>query len=306
MKPTEETAAKTQERFPRKDIFYIPVTSVIEISGSVEMGGKTFNENVRTDYGDIELLAKQILENGGIRNPCKGFKKDGVYYLTDGHRRYRAAKLILETTGQVIDIPMLTEKDNTEEKRVMDMIICNEGKPLNPVEQADAIQRLITCGMDEKVIMDKTGFSNVYICNLKMLNNAPSKIKDLIIQNIISATLAMSIMRKEKDFDKAIQSIEDAIAFKQETSNTTKITQRDLVKANKKVNSFSSIKKAYKHYEKNNRIVRQDKIDLFTFVSRVMAGDVSYEELMSDLYEPEIEKEEKSRKKKKNSEEEAN
>jgi len=274
-------------KFPRKDVFFVPVTEVEEIKGKIQHGGKTFYENVRTDYGDLKLLAKQIQENGGIRIPCKGFKKDGKYYLTDGHRRYRAAKLILEETGEVIDIPILSEKEITEEKRVIDMIICNEGKPLNPVEQADAINRLIEYGMDEKTIMDRTGFSNVYICNLKMLHKAPKKIKDLIINNVISATLAMAVMRKEKDFDKAIQSIEEAIAFKQATQkNTAKITERDFRKAKKKVNSFSAIKKAYKHYEKHNLTVRQDKIELFAFIARIMEGDVSYEELMSTLYEP--------------------
>lgn len=283
-----ETAVKT-DRFPRKDIFFIPVTEVREIKGQIEFGGKIFYENVRTDYGDLDLLAQQILENGGIRNACKGFKKDGIFYLTDGHRRYRAAMLIFDRTGQIIDIPMMTERDITEEKRIMDMIICNEGKSLNPVEQASAVKRLMDCDMDEKTIMKKTGFSNVYICNLKMLYNAPEKIKTLIIDNVISATLAMSIMRKEKDFDKAIASIESAIEFKQSTANTSKITERDFRKAKKKVNSFSAIKKAYKHFDKQNRVVRQDKIELFTFISRVMDGDVSYDELMFTLYEPDAE-----------------
>lgn len=291
-------------KFPRKDVFFVPVTEVQEINGKIEFGGKVFHENVRNDYGDLKLLAKQIQENGGIRIPCKGFKKDGVYYLTDGHRRFRAAKLILEQTGEVIDIPIISEQGITEEKRVIDMIICNEGKPLNPVEQADAVHRLIECGMEEKTIMDKTGFSNVYICNLKMLHKAPKKIKDLIINNVLSATLAMAIMRKEKDFDKAIQSIEEAVEFKKSTASTeeVKITQRDLVKSKKKVNSFSAIRKAYKHYEKHERLVRQDKIDLFTFVSRIMEGEVSYEELMNTLFEPEIEKEKKPRGRKKKSE----
>lgn len=290
-------ADKTKtDRFPRKDVFFIPVTQVQEIKGSIEFGGKTFFENVRKDYGDIQLLAKQIIANSGIRNPCKGFKKDGVYYLTDGHRRYTAAQHILKTTGEVIDIPLMSENGITEEKRVLDMIICNEGKPLNPVEQADAVFRLIEGGMEEKEIRDKTGFSNVYICNLKMLFNAPKEIKDKVSENMISGTLAMTIMRKEKDYDKAIETIENAIAFKQENANTSKITLKDITKSNKKVNSFSAVKKAYKHYEKHDRTVRQDKVDLFAFIARLMEGDVSYDELMASLYEPEEEKEPRRKK----------
>lgn len=283
-----ETLVKT-DRFPRKDVFFVPVTEVKEIKGSIEVGGKIFHENVRVDYGDIPLLAMQISENDGIRNPCKAIKKDGVYYLTDGHRRYRAALMILENTGVVINIPLMTEQHVTEEKRIMDMIICNEGKSLNPVEQADAIQRLIACGMDEKTIIAKTAFSSVYICNLKMLNKAPDKIKQMIVNNNIKATLAMSIMRKEKDYDKAIETIEQALDFKQSTENKTKITARDLSKAKNKVNSFSAIKKAYRHFEKKKLVVREDKVELFAFISRVMEGDVSFDELMGTLYLPEPE-----------------
>lgn len=280
-----------QEGLQEQSIILVPVTEVREIEDTIELNGRIFSKNVRSDYGDIPLLAKQIQENG-VLMPCKGFKKNGITYLTDGHRRFKACSLILEETGEVTFMPFILENGITEEKRIMEMILCNEGKPLNPVEQADAVFRLVDCGMNEEAIRNKTGFSNTYMSNLKMLYHAPEKIKNMVRENVITGTLAMAIMRKEKNYDKAIETIEKTIAFKQANSSgeseTPKITFRDIGKAKDKVNSFSAIKKAYRHYEKEGLVIREDKIELFSFISSLIEGDFSYDELMAMLYEPKI------------------
>lgn len=280
-----------QEGLQEQKIILVPVTEVREIEDTIELNGKLFSKNVRTDMGDIPLLAKQIKENG-VLMPCKGLKKDGIVYLTDGHRRFKACSLILEETGDVTFMPFILENGITEEKRIMEMILCNEGKPLNPVEQADAVFRLVDCGMDEEAIRNKTGFSNTYMSNLKMLYNAPTKIKNMVRDNVITGTLAMDVMRKEKNYDKAIETIEQTIAFKKanssQISEAPKITLRDIGKAKDKVNSFSAIKKAYRHYKKEGLVIRQDKMEIFTFISSLIEGDYSYDELMATLYEPKI------------------
>jgi len=279
------------EGLQEQKIILVPVTEVREIEDTIEIDGKEFSKNVRTDMGDIPLLAKQIKENG-VLMPCKGLKKDGMVYLTDGHRRFKACSLILEETGDITFMPFILENGITEEKRIMEMILCNEGKPLNPVEQADAVFRLVDCGMDEEAIRNKTGFSNTYMSNLKMLYNAPTKIKNMVRDNVITGTLAMDVMRKEKNYDKAIETIEQTIAFKKanssQTSEAPKITLRDIGKAKDKVNSFSAIKKAYRHYKKEGLVIRQDKMEIFTFISSLIEGDYSYDELMATLYEPKI------------------
>ena len=46
-------------------------------------------KNPRADYGEIEELMNSIIENG-IRNPLKGFMKDGKIHLREDFRRMRA------------------------------------------------------------------------------------------------------------------------------------------------------------------------------------------------------------------------
>ena len=281
---TKEKETTADGRPPRKDVFFLELQQL-----QIEEGF-----NVRQDYGDIKELADSI-EANGVRVPIRGYKKDGVYWITDGHRRYKAVQLLAKK-GIEVRIPFLADgRESSQEQRVIDMIICNEGKKLNPVEIADAVNRLINFGFTESEIHTKTGFSKVYISNLKLLNSAPKKIKNLIADNVIKSTLAMKILREEKDFAKAMEVIESAIADAG-GEGKSKITDKNVRKSKGKVNSYSELKKLFKQAEKKGLVPRQDKIDVFMFVKSVNDGELSYNALIAELYEPQIEKEKETKK----------
>ena len=129
---------KTQERPQRKDVLYLPIEQI-----NIEP-----DFNVRQDMGDLSALAKSIEENG-IKNPIRGFKREGVYWITDGHRRYYAAKILVKK-GIDVKIPLISEGHLvTEEQRVIDMLVCNDGKKLNPIEESEAVARLFNYGYSE-------------------------------------------------------------------------------------------------------------------------------------------------------------
>lgn len=276
-----------ETKIARKDVFFVPITEVKEIKGEIEHKGMVFGENIRTDYGDIKLLARQIQENGGIRSACTGFKhKDGNYYLTDGHRRYRAGIHILESTGEVIMIPMIMQGNVTEDSRLIDMIIFSEGKALNPIEQAEGIRRLYELEMTDTEIKKRTGFSGVYLSNLRMLANAPEKIKDYISDDTVSSTLAMKILREEKDFDKAVTVIENAIAQANfEDSGKKKITDKDIDRSKGKNNSISALRRALKKGAANSLKVNPEKSKLFSFCTSLIEGRYTFEYFMENLFE---------------------
>ena len=268
---------KSDDRPPRKDVLLLKLDEI-----NIEE-----NFNVRQDYGDLNELARSI-ESNGVRVPLRGHKKGGKYILTDGHRRFKAAQMLAEK-GIEIRVPFLSDgRESSAEQRVIDMLICNEGKKLNPVEESEAIARLVNFGWSDTEISTKTGYTKVYICNLKLLQSAPKKIKELITGNVVSATLAMSVLRKEKDFDKAQKAIENAVQFGAETGKN-KITAKDLRQSEGKTNSYSALKKVMKVADKKDLVVRQDKIEIFEFVQKLNSGEYTEEALMSEIYEPEAE-----------------
>ena len=289
---------KTQERPQRKDVLYLPIEQI-----NIEP-----DFNVRQDMGDLSALAKSIEENG-IKNPIRGFKREGVYWITDGHRRYYAAKILVKK-GIDVKIPLISEGHLvTEEQRVIDMLVCNDGKKLNPIEESEAVARLFNYGYSETDINKKTGFSKVYICNLKLLNSAPRKLKDLIIQNIVSATLAMSILRECKDYSEALELIEAAIKGKsisvpktkktkqlaietelepeeegeEEEETPVRITAKDIQKTKGEHNSFSCLEKAFKKIDKDKLPIRNDKLALVNYLREIVKGSYSLEDFILDL-----------------------
>ena len=169
-------------------------------------------KNPRIEYGDIEELMLSIVENG-IRNPLKGYEKDGKIILKDGHRRMRAVNLALERGKKIERVPVIVEKRAmNDEERTLEYIIYNDGKPLTMMEQAEVIRRLMNFGWKVTDVVKKTGKARGYIENLIMLNQAPMKVQHHIQDGKISAHTVIQIMQAVKgDAEKAVMEVEVAI-----------------------------------------------------------------------------------------------
>ncbi len=227
--------------------------------------------NVREDYGDMKWLTEDIRENG-VKIPLRVHKKtgsDGIYILTDGHRRLKAAMQLISEGVEDLRVPAICEpRGYNDESRIIDMFTLSEGnKQLNAVEQAKVIGRLIGYGMEVKDIAVRIHKSQAYISNLIQLNQAPTKIKKLISNNFIKATLVSEILREEKNYDKALEKIEtecqkkgipiyesgnidDDSAEKEKKPEKKKVTKKDFQKSKGKVNSASHLKKFMKYFDK--------------------------------------------------------
>lgn len=245
------------------------------------------NFNLRIDYGDIDELARSIKENG-VRTALKGHydKIEDKYLITSGHRRLKALQKLAKE-GFEIPVPILSDASDSDENRILSMITDNSGKRFNPVEEAEVISRLVSqFDYSDDQIRIKTGFTKVYVCNLKLLSKAPKKLKDLIINNTVSATLAMKVLREEKDYEKAQEIIEKTIVSKVNEGGGKKITEKDLNKEKGKQNSYSNLRKAFKKFNKHQLTPRQDKIELFEFVQRLNNGEMSLDTVIAELFEP--------------------
>ena len=200
--------------------------------------------NVREDFGDLEELAISIAENG-VRNNLRGYKKDGVYYLTDGHRRLKAALMLIER-GMAIRVPFMSEKAPSAEKRIIDMYICNDGKKLTPLEESALMVRLKNCGLSVKEISNKLGCTETHVYNMLILSDVPARLKNRIKGNEISATLVMNIVKGNKELtdDQLTDKIENALEKAKATGK--KVTKKDMDKELKTVNSISELRTAMK------------------------------------------------------------
>lgn len=156
--------------------------------------------NVRQDYGDIEALAQSIIENG-IKTPLRGHRPSGSekIIITDGHRRLRAARLAHNKGFTDLKIPLIKEGNSTSEAdKVLNMVICNDGKRLNMFEEGEVYKRLINYGWDVPDIAKKTGKSQQWLRDcITALNNSTETLRTLVAEGKVSSTTVSELLKKE-------------------------------------------------------------------------------------------------------------
>lgn len=227
MKTTEAKSNKAVAEFQKGNYSYVPPTQIIVDE----------KNNPREEYGNIEELMLSIVENG-IRNPLKGYMKDGKVILREGFRRMRAVKLALEKGKKIERVPVIIEeRPMSEEERTLEFLINNDGKPFTMLEQSEVVRRLLNFEWKVADIVRKTGKARGYIENLIMLTKVPMKIQNYIKEGKISAHAVIQIMQAVKQNpEAAAKEVEAAIQAAKE-SGKEKATPKHV--GTKKVKSQS-------------------------------------------------------------------
>ena len=168
--------------------------------------------NIREDYGDIESLCASIIENG-VKSPLSGKKKRGedVFIVTDGHRRYRALKMVVAKGYTDILIPILPDKSKTEEARLFSQFILNDGKPLSVLEQSLLYSRLRDYGYNATDIAKKVGKSATHISDCFSLADAPKSLLDKVRGGQVAPSLVIEQL-KSSDAEKVDAALDKALA----------------------------------------------------------------------------------------------
>lgn len=249
MKTTEAKSNKAVAEFQKGNYSYVPPAQIIVDE----------KNNPREEYGDIEELMLSIVENG-IRNPLKGYMKDGKVILREGFRRMRAVKLALEKGKKIERVPVIIEeRPMSEEERTLEFLINNDGKPFTMLEQSEVVRRLLNFEWKVTDIVRKTGKARGYIENLIMLTKVPMKIQNYIKEGKISAHAVIQIMQAVKQNpEAAAKEVEAAIQAAKE-SGKEKATPKHV--GTKKVKS-QSYGKFYKWAEEIADIIAGRK-DIF-------------------------------------------
>lgn len=187
---------------------------------------KGFNE--RFDYGDIKGLADSIKANG-IKVPLRvrevEVKGKVEYQITDGHRRFQAIELLKDAKLQV---PVIVEEANyTDKQRYIDMLLTNDGKNLNLLEQSNIMQKLKDEGLKDADIAKKTGKSQTHVADCLLLQGASAALKKQMQSGKIAPSTVIEMIKSEgaEETEKAVKKTTEANPSKK------KVTAKDVEKA---------------------------------------------------------------------------
>lgn len=156
-----------------------------QIGTNPDQPRKTFNDDELND------LAASIREKG-VLQPILLRTVTGrpyMYEIVAGERRYRASKL-----AGLNEIPALVKSLSNENAMEIALIENVQRENLNPIEEANAYQNLMTeCGYELGDVVRLIGKSESYIRNIMRITALPESVKALVASGEISASHARTI-----------------------------------------------------------------------------------------------------------------
>jgi ParB family chromosome partitioning protein len=149
------------------------------------------------DESQLEELSLSIKSKGVLQPVIVRRADDGTYRLIAGERRWRAARM-----AGLKRIPAIV-RDVTEAERVELALIENiQREDLNPIETADACQRLIKdFHLTQEDLSKVLGKQRSSIANYLRLLKLPADLKDWISKGSLSMGHAKALLTLEKPID---------------------------------------------------------------------------------------------------------
>lgn len=175
-----------------------------QIGTNPDQPRKTFNE------AELNDLAQSIREKG-VLQPILLRTVTGrpyMYEIVAGERRYRASKL-----AGLNEIPALVKTLSNENAMEIALIENVQRENLNPIEEANAYQNLMTeCGYEISDVVRLIGKSESYIRNIMRITTLPESVKSLVESGEISASHARTIAVAENPEELAHKIIGEKIS----------------------------------------------------------------------------------------------
>jgi len=214
----------------------------------------------RKNFDDEKLqqLAESIKQHG-IVQPIIVKKESEIYRIVAGERRWRAARLAGLNTVPVI----IRELSN---KQLMEIALIEnlQREDLNPVEEAEAYDRLIKdYGMTQEEISKTVGKSRPAIANSIRLLSLNDRIKDYLISGDLSSGHARALIVIE-DKEQQLEAAEEIISRSLNVRETEKLVKQYL---NKKIR-----KKAEKVFKEELMEIEERFKNFFGTKVRLISG----------------------------------
>ncbi|HVI39794.1 MAG TPA: ParB/RepB/Spo0J family partition protein [Anaerovoracaceae bacterium] len=140
---------------------------------------KPNSKQPRKNFQDdkIDELARSI-ETHGVIQPIMVRPAGEGYEIVAGERRWRAAR-----RASLKQIPCIIRELSEEQNMLISIIENMQREDLNPMEEADALNQMITkFGLTQEEVSKSVGKSRPYITNALRLLKLPAEIQEMVVQ----------------------------------------------------------------------------------------------------------------------------
>ena len=211
------------------------------------------------DQEQMEELAESIKLHG-VLQPLLVQKKDGLYEIIAGERRWRAAKL-----AGLKEVPVVIRQYTPQESMEVALIENLQREDLNPIEAAKAYQRLIQeFGLKQEEIAAKVAKNRTTITNAMRLLKLDEGIQNMVIENVISSGHARALLGledPEMQLKAAKMIMEDKLSVR-ETERLVKRLIREAEEKDKPKKQEKNINFIYQNLEERMKTVMGTKVTI--------------------------------------------
>lgn len=244
--------------------------SIGEIEPNREQPRQNFDEEA------LNELASSIAEHGVLQPIIVRPTPDGGYQLVAGERRWRAARI-----AGLTEVPVIVKTLTDSEVSVIALIENLQRENLNPMEEAEGIQKLIDeFDFTQEQAAQKLGKSRSALTNTLRLMSLPEKVRELVSDDFLTqghARALLGINDKSKICDAADAVISKRLSVReteklvksinaQSVPGSTRIHKRDpfFSEVELSISSSSGRKVSVKEGKKGGKIEIEffDKEDL--------------------------------------------
>lgn len=218
------------------------------------------------DQEKLQALAESISQHGVVQ-PIIVKKKDKGYSIIAGERRWRAAKLAGLKT-----IPAIIKDISSRDVMEIALIENIQREDLNPIEEAEAYQKLIDeHGLTQELLSKLVGKSRAAIANSVRLLLLTEKVKEMLISDILTAGHARTLItiddaeKQKKLADTIVEknlNVRETEKLVNEQTNSKEIRKNrkpkkdaNLIDIEEKLKSVLGTKVDLQHHENKGKII---------------------------------------------------
>lgn len=149
-----------------------------------------YQPRTKMDEESLQMLADSIKRQGLMQPILVRHTERGVLEIIAGERRWRAARM-----AGLLEVPVLVKNVANEHALAMSLIENIQREDLNPLEEANGIQRLITeFELTHQQAAEAVGRSRSAVSNLLRLLQLPLVIQQLLMEGSLDMGHARALL----------------------------------------------------------------------------------------------------------------
>lgn len=250
-----ESSKAEMQKVIKEVVKEVDTVDINKIEPNSSQPRKNFNEDA------LQELADSIKQHGLIEPLIVQQGKKGFYQIIAGERRWRAAKI-----AGIKEIPVVVKEYTNQEVMEIALIENIQREDLNPIEEAEAYQRLIEeYHLKQDEVAEKVSKSRVAITNALRLLKLEEKVREMVIEDKIKsghARALLAIENLELQYETAMRIFDEKLSVRETEKLVKKILNEGNKKEEKRTNEDEQLNIVYAGYEEKLKSIIGTKVNI--------------------------------------------